>query len=475
MRTRPIALVALAALIVGACSSAASPSPSSPAASASAAPASVAPSEAAASAEASASAAPAASPTIAPLAPDPAEAVIPNVEPNATIDFWTFYLSPTFDPYIKDTIARFEATYPGVKVNWQDHQATFQDDLKAAFAAGNAPDVINLSVSEGWVSDYASKGLLLPLDDKVPQTVKDLYFPGLWNEQLVDGKNFQFPWYQGISAELINKKIYEEGAGLKAADFPKTIDGLPAICQTIKDKTGKVCDIRLTVNDLLAQMTYEGNVKVISEDGKTFTFDSPEAVAWLQMYVDMVKAGTVDSSILTTPDDRVGLLTFSSGSAPFYQSGLGLIRDVKSNNPDLYNNMAVAPAPIGKSGVTGKGLMSISVKGDTKFPNASMALAQFFTNPRSMVDFSKRVAIYPSSPSAYEDPFFSEPTTAIEDSGRNVAKDIVATYADIVPTVPKKADVNQIVLKAVENALFNGVAPQEALSKAVADANKLIK
>ena len=93
-----------------------------------------------------------------PLAADPAEAVIPNVEPDAEIHFWTFYLSPTFDDYIKATIARFEATYPGVKVNWEDHQATFQDDLNNAFAAGNAPDVINLSVSEGWVSDYASQG-----------------------------------------------------------------------------------------------------------------------------------------------------------------------------------------------------------------------------------------------------------------------------------------------------------------------------
>ena len=92
--------------------------------------------------------------------PNP-EAVIPNVEPNAKITFWTFWLSPTFDDYIKDTIARFNEAYPGVTVNWEDHQATFQDDLKAAFAAGNAPDVINLSVSEGWVSDYATQGLLL--------------------------------------------------------------------------------------------------------------------------------------------------------------------------------------------------------------------------------------------------------------------------------------------------------------------------
>ena len=34
--------------------------------------------------------------------PNP-EAVIPNVEPNATVTVWTFWLSPTFDDYIKDT------------------------------------------------------------------------------------------------------------------------------------------------------------------------------------------------------------------------------------------------------------------------------------------------------------------------------------------------------------------------------------
>ena len=459
---RSLTLALTTSLLFVACSSSATPSPSSapstPATST--APASVAP----------ASVAPTALPA------DPAEAVIPNVEPNAEIGFWTFYLSPTFDNYIKETIARFQATYPGVKVNWADHQGTFQDDLKAAFAAGSAPDVINLSVSEGWVSDYASKGLLLNLDDKVPQAVKDIYFPGLWKEQLVDGKNYQFPWYQGLQVELINKRLFA-AAGIDPTAFPKTIDGVPALCQTLKDKAKTVCDIRLTVNDLIAQMVYEGNVKPISDDGKTFTFDSPEAVAWLQLYVDMVKAGTVDNTTLTTTDDRVGLLLFSAGQAPFYQTGPNLIRDVKSNNAELYGDLAVAMAPLGKSNVTGKGLMSISVKADTKFPNASMALAQFFTNPRSMVQFAKQVSIYPSSPAAFKDPFFSTASSAIEDSARPLAGSIIATYADIVPTIPKKADVNQIVLKAIESALFGDhpVAAQQALTDAVAQANALIK
>jgi ABC-type glycerol-3-phosphate transport system substrate-binding protein len=462
---RILTLLLATAFVVGACAgSTPTSAPSQAAAS---------PSEAA-STEPSASA-PAGSAAPSPLAPDPAEAVIPNVESGAEVSLWTFWLSPTFDDYIKATIARFEATYPGVTVKWEDHQATFQDDLKNAFAAGNAPDVINLSVGEGWVSDYATRDLLLDLDSNVPQAVKDIYFEGLWKSQNVDGKNYQFPWYQGVSVELINKRIYEEGAGLKVEDFPKTIDGLPAICQTIKDKTGALCDLRLTVNDLLAQMVYEGNVKILADDGKRFTFDSPDAVAWLQMYVDMVKAGTVDQTALTTQDDRVGLLIFSAGQAPFYQTGPNLIREVKSNNATLYEDLAVVPAPVGKSGVLGKGLMGLSVKADTKFPNAAIALAQYFTNPRAMVEFAKQVAVYPSSAEAFKDPFFSATPELIEDSARPIAGEIIAKYADIVPTVPNKADVNQIVLDAVEKALFADVPAQQALTEAVTEANKLLQ
>ena len=458
---RHLALLLGAMLVISAC---AGTTPSAAPSAATAAP----------TTDASASAsAPAESASPSPLAADPAEAVIQNIEPNAEVSIWTFWLSTTFDPWIADTISRFEQTYPGVKVNWEDHQATFEVDLKNAFAAGNAPDVINLSVGEGWVSDYATRDLLLDLDSRVPQEVKDTYFEGLWKSQNVDGKNYQFPFYQGVAVELINKRHFET-AGLDPAAFPTKVEELPALCQTLKEKANVVCDIRLTVNDLLAQMVYEGNVKVLSDDGSTFTFDTPEAVAWLQMYVDMVAAGTVDNTALTTKDDRVGLLIFSAGQAPFYQTGPNLIREVKSNNAQLYEDLAVVPAPVGKSGVVGKGLMGMSVKADTKFPNASMALAQFFTNARTLTELAKQSAVYPSSPKAFEDPYFSAESPLIEDSARGSAGETIAKYADIVPTIPNKGDVNAIVLAGVEKALFGGIPAQQALTEAVAEANKLL-
>jgi putative chitobiose transport system substrate-binding protein len=404
--------------------------------------------------------------------PDP-EALFTNVEPGAEITVWTFWLSPDFDDYVQSTIARFEQAYPGVTVKWEDHQGTFTDDLNNAFAAGNAPDVINLSISEGWITNYASQGNLLALDDVVPQNVVDTYFPNLWDQQVVEGKHYQFPYYQGIQVNLVNRQLYDQ-TGLTIEQFPKTIQELPALCKTIKEKTNTLCDIRLTVTDLLAQMVYEGGVDVINDDGSAFTFDSPEAVAWLQLYIDMVKDGTVDLTALVTDDDRVGLDLFSTGQAAFYATGPNLIREVRANNPGLYGYLAVVPAPVGLSGVAGKGLFGMSVNANTKFPNAAMALANFMTNAQSNLELSKRAAVYPSTPASYDDPFFAVVPTAIEDSARPVAKEMVSKLADIVPTIPHKADVNEIVLQAIQQALFNNVDPQAALTDAVTQANALL-
>ena len=163
------------------------------------APATPAPATAAPATPAPATAAPATPPPATPApTPEPSkhpEAVIDGVEEGAEIGLWTFYLSPTFDDYIKATIARFQEAYPGVKVNWEDHQATYLDDYRNAFAAGNAPDVANLSDTEGWVREFASKGLLLSMTDNLPADVIDDYYPGLFNQQLVGGKSYQVPWY----------------------------------------------------------------------------------------------------------------------------------------------------------------------------------------------------------------------------------------------------------------------------------------
>jgi ABC-type glycerol-3-phosphate transport system substrate-binding protein len=470
MRTRTFPTLAfILMLIIAACT----PAATSPSAGGSEPATSDAPES-----EAAASEVPSAAPSEAAAEPCAAESsqedpIIEGVEEGATITFWTYFLSPTFDPFIDCTIARFEEAYPGVTVEHEDHQATYLDDYRNAINAGTQPDVANLSNNEGWVREFAQAGVLLNLSENAPQEIIDQYFPNLFDDNTVDGDSFQFPWYQAIAVELINTRIYE-AAGLDPAEFPTDIADIPELCQTIVDETGTLCDIRLTVNNYLSQMAYEGGVDVMNEDGTAFTFDSPEAVAWLQMYADMVDAGTVDTDALTTALDRVALLIFSAGQAAFYQTGPQLIRVVKDNNPDLYENLALAPLPLGVSGVTQPTSMAISVKADTEFPNASMALAAFFTGPRAMLDFAKIVPIYPSTPAAFDDPFFSEEPELIEDSARPLAREIIENQRNIMPPIPEAADVNDIVRQAVESVLFGDVSAQDALTDAVNQANALL-
>ncbi|OAN45498.1 ABC transporter substrate-binding protein [Chloroflexus islandicus] len=403
--------------------------------------------------------------------PNP-EAVISDVEAGAEITFWTFYLSPTFDKYIQDTIARFNEAYPGVKVKWEDRQATLQEEYRNSLAAGNAPDVVNIPTD--WVLEFAQKDQLLNMSQALPPAVQAQYFEGLFNQVNVGGASYQVPWYQAVDGYLVNKQILEQ-AGLTMDDLPKTFDEQKEFCAKVKAATGIPCGLRLNTGNLLQSMAYEGNVTIMDANGR-FVFDSPEAVSWLQYYVDMIKDGTTarDILLLNSSDDRIGLERFTSGQMPFYVTGPQLIRLVRESNPGLYGYLAMVPRAVGRSGKLPPVSMSIVVSKNTKYPRAAAALAAFMTNPRSMLEFSKLVQIFPSTPASYDDPFFTQPPVAIEDQVRPIARDIISRQSNILPEIPRLNEVNEIVRQAIEAAVFGGVPAEQALKDAVAQANALI-
>jgi ABC-type glycerol-3-phosphate transport system substrate-binding protein len=257
--------------------------------------------------------------------------------------------------------------------------------------------------------------------------------------------------------------------------MPKDYDQLKQVCQTLKDKANSQCGLRLNADNLLSDMAYQGNVKVLSDDGKTFTFDSPEGVAWLQYWVDMIQNDLTARDLILAREDRPGLERFSAGQLPFYATGPQLIRVIKENNPSLYPKLAVAPVALGRSGKVPPSSMSIAVSKQTQYPNASLALATFFTNPQSMTEFAKLVPVFPSTPASYDDPFFSEQATAIEDQPRTLARNEIGQQADILPEIPELKDVNEVVYAAVEQALVGGVPAEQALKDAVARANELLQ
>ncbi len=188
-------------------------------------------------------------------------------------------------------------------------------------------------------------------------------------------------------------------------------------------------------------MVYEGDVKVISDDGKTFTFDSPEGVAWLQMYVDMVKAGTVDND---RPDHRRRPRRPRCSSRPARRRSTRPARTSSAKSRPTTQACTATwpsvPPRVGKSGVAGQGPDGASPSRRTPSSRTpSIALAQFFTNPRSMVEFAKQVADLPVDPRPRTTIRSSRRRpTPIEDSARPIAKDIISQVRRHRPDHPQE-------------------------------------
>lgn len=398
------------------------------------------------------------------------ERVIEGVEEGAEIVFWTWFLSPTFDDYINDTIVRFNEAYPEVTVIWED-QTELPDKYRNSLAAGNAPDVINLS--SGWVPEFAENDQLVNMSEALPDDVKSAYFEGLFNVVNYEGNSYQVPWYQALTILVYNGQIVEE-AGLTAEDLPTTYDELVDVCRTIKDTTGQYCTApNLLEGDSFLKILAYNDVAILSEDGSEVLINSEEGVATLQFWIDMLNEDLIPLEIVTQ-EHRTMIEGFSAGQFAFMQTGPQLIRLVRENNPGLYGFLGVAPNYLGASGVASPSSMSLVVTADTEYPNASLALATFMTNELSQLEFAKTVAVYPATPGSFEDEFFTTPGAAIEDSARPIARDAIASQVQLMPVLPDAPEILDILNNEAQRALLGQATAQEALDSAAEQINEIL-
>ncbi|NJK44021.1 MAG: sugar ABC transporter substrate-binding protein [Pleurocapsa sp. SU_196_0] len=320
------------------------------------------------------------------------------------LEFWSWYLSPKFDPYLKSVIADFEKANPTISVNLVDKQDSMVRDLQASIALGKAPDVVNL-----WgdsTASFAQDGFLTPITDL---TTLDTLKGQFWDNTLgifnVGGKFYGYPWYgwtdQGVMA--YNSELLQK-AGVRT--LPKTLSELLEVSKKVKATTGAYGWLP-PIKDpngasFLGQFFLEG-LSITDSTGKA-NFNSAAHARLLTKFVNLMRSDVIPQDLLRKEAFQLNNELYSQGKSAFIIGGAQALVRVKDANKDIYSKTKVVEAPLGSAGLQTGGSMSLVIPKASKNQKEAAAFAFFMTSNKYQVQFSKLAGIVPTTKGAEKDP-----------------------------------------------------------------------
>jgi putative chitobiose transport system substrate-binding protein len=398
--------------------------------------------------------------------------VIEGVEEGAEIRFWPWALTPDFEDYLNKVIENFEATYPEVNVVLEGQPAAgARDNIRNSFAAGNPADVIN--VSDGWVAEFAESGVLMNMDEALGEAypeLRDQYFDGAWVKAAYNDTTYSIPWYLALSNFIAYNTDIMEELGYTEEDLPATIqEAWEFACQVREDSDGAYYAYSYALGEQaglgILNNFYGEGIEIFNEEGTEVVFNTPEAVAVMEAYVNLLNNDCIPRESLTD-DVREMVDRFSEGEILYVDTGIQLLRLIEENNPDVFAALELANAPTGSAGIRNiGGVQMLVIPDSTPNPNAALAFAVFLTNPEVQTAFSQEVPIYSSNEVSYEDEFFtSGEGDQLTDRVRPIAFDYFSQAEPVnLGDFPNLAEVELVVLYETQSALLGDKTPAEAV------------
>ena len=365
----------------------------------------------------------------------------------------------------RELAAKFEAENPGTTVRLE---ITVSDGLPTkiltALQSGSPPDLIN--AQHGWVVPYAQQGLLMPLDELVPD--KDDFYPAAIKYDTWDNTLWGVPYRIESIAVLYNVDMFKE-AGLDPDNPPKTWDEVIEAAKklTHDDQYGFLItgggEFGNTVFRSLP-FIWENGGSIISEDMKTATVNEPAAVEAVKFYTDMLVTHHVSPPSTLQNDGTANRHLFAQGKGAMYEAGQFDVPAVKEENPNINFKAMMMPAPAGKDPASILGGWSMVVPKDAPNPEGAKKLISFLAKPENM---SVLTYTFPARKSAMSDAKFQDPEL-------QVYRDMLP-YARTLPPHKNWIQITQAYFNGVQSVLTGDATPQEAMDIAAEEIQLLLE
>jgi multiple sugar transport system substrate-binding protein len=356
--------------------------------------------------------------------------------------FWQQKFEDYQQEWFKAQVDEYNASQDEVKVTYQVVPAdTWDQKLKAAQAAGSAPDVA--TTSYGRIMPGVAIGQFAPLDDLIdPAAFEDIQ-PNVQEFVSTDDGFFAYPFLVEPSTVLFYRTDLFEAAGLDPANPPKTWDELVTAARALTKDGVYGMNIAQTAADLGwsswgLQYNAAGHLP-ISDDWSEAEATDPAYVELAEFYRTLYGEKLMPQEAAYAYADCA---PFGEGQVAMTACGSWAIGQLKADFPDTVANTAVAAFPSIDGDATkptstlGGWTLTIDGKSEVQQEGADFITWLLADDTERMVDFFKTSGFskYPArisvsealaaDPEASEDPFML-----------TVSEDIVP-FAKSEPTYP---------------------------------------
>lgn len=168
--------------------------------------------------------------------------------------------------------------------------------IQTAMQGGTPPDVFVSLATQRFT--MASTGMAMPLDELIEadgdegKAYIDDFLPGFMEDSYVDGKIYSIPFQRSTMVLYYNKDAFKE-VGLDPEAPPTTWEELAEYGQKLTND-GRY-GVGIALNSGSAQWAFTGfclqnstdGQNLMSEDGKSVYFNTPENVEALQFWLDL--------------------------------------------------------------------------------------------------------------------------------------------------------------------------------------------
>ncbi|MFD0144870.1 MULTISPECIES: ABC transporter substrate-binding protein [unclassified Streptomyces] len=387
-------------------------------------------------------------------------------EVNGRVSLQTWALKPKFTAYMEGVIDAFEKKHPGVEVEWLDQPGDgYSEKVLSQAAGGTLPDVVNLPPD--FALPLVKQNMLLDVAGADPELDADYVEGGTAAYRFAghDG-TYGYPWYLNTDVNYWNSELLAR-YGLDPKKPPATLDELITAARTVKEKSGG--EVYLMSRKPGLMDFANAGVKLMSDDGTSFTFNTPEAAALLDTYRAAFKEGLLPKDVLTETYAGNTKL-FSSGTAAWTTAGGNYVTSLATDNPSLAPKVVSSPA----MGTPPLYVQGLSVSRATKNRATALALARWVTNAENQAAFAHLTSIFPSTKASASDAFFSRSDGTNAGDAKVTAFTSLATAKMLEPVQANDA-IKTVVNQQIALALNGQAGSKEALDTAVERADQLLK